>query len=174
MVLAKVTNEHLIAGLLLRNKKTCGIEIDVYREILLEKFGYCMSPFAVDIRGIIDYIYKLEGNYYMVDTPEVRQLFEEKKGTEIDNLLEDIDIEEVILRKLERLGTIYEHLIPYYFTEEEELYLNNNLIDKLYATYVWSSDPDYPDALEFQLTSFGRERLQAIKENYSNNKELKK
>ena len=58
MVLAKVTNENLIAGLLLRYRKFNNIDFDVYRSILLEKYGYRLSPFAVDIRGIINYIMK--------------------------------------------------------------------------------------------------------------------
>ena len=50
MVLAKVTNENLIAGLLLRNRKFNSTDLDVYREILLEKvWGY---EYYGDIRTV--------------------------------------------------------------------------------------------------------------------------
>ena len=100
MVLAKVTNENLIAGLLLRNRRFNSTDLDVYREILLEKYGYRLSPFAVDIRGIMNYIMKLGNSYYMIDTPDTSKLFMEKQGIEIPTILDSIDIEEVVLRKI--------------------------------------------------------------------------
>ena len=43
MVLTRVSNENLIAGLLLKYKRINSVDIDVYREILLEKYGYRLS-----------------------------------------------------------------------------------------------------------------------------------
>ena len=165
MELAKVTNENLIAGLLLRNRKLNSTDLDVYREILLEKYGYRLSPFAVDIIGIINYIMKICNSYYMIDTPEVSKLFIEKQGVEIPNILEDISLEEVVLRKLSKLGSVPEYLISTLFNSEEEQVINK-LLDDMSLIYVWSSNPDNNEEMELQLTSIGIERLQAFKEEY--------
>ena len=165
MVLAKVTNENLIAGLLLRYRKFNNIDLDVYRSILLEKYGYRLSPFAVDIRGIINYIMKFGNCYYMMDTPDTSKLFMEKQGIEIPTILDSIDIEEVVLRKLSKLGSISEYIVPTMFNSEEEQVINK-LLDDMSIIYVWGSNPDNNEEMELQLTSIGIERLQAIKEEY--------
>ena len=88
MVLARVTNENLMAGLLLRYRKFNNVDLDVYRNVLLEKFGYRLSPFAVDIRGIMDYIMKIGNSYYMIDTPEMEGAFlpvDQWLGIEVDD-----------------------------------------------------------------------------------------
>lgn len=165
MELAKVTNENLIAGLLLRNRKFNSTDLDVYREILLEKYGYRLSPFAVDIRGIMNYIMKLGNSYYMIDTPDSSKLFMEKQGIEIPNILDSIDIEEVVLRKISKLGSAPEYLISTMFNSEEEQVINM-LLDDMSLIYVWSSEPNNEECMELQLTCIGKERLQAIKEEY--------
>ncbi|MGN1371784.1 MAG: hypothetical protein ACI4XM_05885 [Candidatus Coprovivens sp.] len=78
MELVRVTNENLIAGLLLRYRKFSSVDLDIYRDILLERYDCRLSPFAVDIRGIINYIMKFGNSYYMLDTPEVCTLFKDK------------------------------------------------------------------------------------------------
>ena len=165
MELAKVTNENLIAGLLLRNRKFNSTDLDVYREILLEKYGYRLSPFAVDIRGIMNYIIKLGNSYYMIDTPDSSKLFMEKQGIEIPNILDSIDIEEVVLRKISKLGSVPEYLISTMFNSEEEQVINK-LLDDMALIYVWSSEPNNVEGMDLQLTCIGKERLQAIKEEY--------
>lgn len=165
MELAKVTNENLIAGLLLRNRKFNSTDLDVYREILLEKYGYRLSPFAVDVRGIMDYIMKLGNSYYMIDTPDSSKLFMEKQGIEIPTILDSIDIEEVVLRKISKLGSVPEYLISTLFNSEEEQVINK-LLDDMSLIYVWSSELNNEDGMDLQLTCIGKERLQAIKEEY--------
>lgn len=165
MELAKVTNENLIAGLLLRNRKFNSTDLDVYREILLEKYGYRLSPFAVDIRGIMDYIMKLGNSYYMIDTPDTSKLFMEKQGIEIPTILDSIDIEEVVLRKISKLGSVPEYLISIMFNSEEEQVINK-LLDDMSLIYVWSSEQNNEEGMDLQLTCIGKERLQAIKEEY--------
>lgn len=165
MELAKVTNENLIAGLLLRNRKFNSTDLDVYREILLEKYGYRLSPFAVDIRGIMNYIMKLGNSYYIIDTPDTSKLFMEKQGIEIPTILEDINLEEVVLRKISKLGNVPEYLVSTLFSSLEE-HVINKLLDDMSLIYVWGSNPDNNEEMELQLTSIGLERLQAIKEEY--------
>ena len=165
MVLARVTNENLMAGLLLRYRKFNNVDLDVYRNVLLEKFGYRLSPFAVDIRGIMDYIMKIGNSYYMIDTPEVCELFREKQGTEFPNLLEEISLEEVVLRKLEKLGSVPEYLISTLFNSEEEQVINK-LVDDMSLIYVWSNEPNNENGMDLELTVIGKERIQAIKEEY--------
>lgn len=165
MELAKVTNENLIAGLLLRNRRFNSTDLDVYREILLEKYGYRLSPFAVDVRGIMNYIMKIGNSYYMIDTPDTSKLFMEKQGIEIPNILDSIDIEEVVLRKISKLGNVPEYLISTLFSSLEEPVINK-LLDDMSLIYVWSSEPNNEEGMELQLTSIGIERLQAIKEEY--------
>ena len=165
MELAKVTNENLIAGLLLRNRKFNSTDLDVYREILLEKYGYRLSPFAVDIRGIMNYIMKFGNSYYMIDTPDSSKLFMEKQGIEIPTILDSIDIEEVVLRKISKLGSVPEYLISTLFNSEEEQVINK-LLDDMSLIYVWSSEPNNEEGMDLQLTCSGKERLQAIKEEY--------
>ena len=165
MVLAKVTNENLIAGLLLRNRRFNSTDLDVYREILLEKYGYRLSPFAVDIRGIMDYIMKLGNSYYMIDTPDTSKLFIEKQGIEIPTILGNIDIEEVVLRKISKLGSVPEYLVSTLFNSEEEQVINK-LLDDMSLIYVWSSELNNEEGMDLQLTCIGKERLQAIKEEY--------
>lgn len=165
MELAKVTNENLIAGILLRYKKFNNVDLDVYRDILLEKYGYRLSPFAVDIRGIMNYIMKLGNSYYMIDTPDTSKLFMEKQGVEIPTILEEISLEEVVLRKISKLGSISEYIVPTMFNSEEEQVINK-LLDDMSIIYVWGSNPDNSEERELQLTSIGIERLQAIKEEY--------
>lgn len=165
MELAKVTNENLIAGILLRYRKFSSVDLDVYRDILLEKYGYRLSPFAVDIRGIMNYIMKLGNSYYMIDTPDTSKLFMEKQGVEIPIILEEISLEEVVLRKLSKLSSISEYIVPTVFNSEEEQVINK-LFDDMSIIYVWGSNPDNSEERELQLTSIGMERLQAIKEEY--------
>ena len=165
MELAKVTNENLIAGLLLRNRKFNSTDLDVYREILLEKYGYRLSPFAVDVRGIMDYIMKLGNSYYMIDTPDTSKLFMEKQGIEIPTILDSIDIEEVVLRKISKLGSVPEYLVSTLFNSEEEQVINK-LLDDMSLIYVWSSEPNNEEGMDLQLTCIGKERLHAIKEEY--------
>ena len=165
MVLAKVTNENLIAGLLLRNRRFNSTDLDVYREILLEKYGYRLSPFAVDIRGIMDYIMKLGNSYYMIDTPDTSKLFMEKQGIEIPTILEEINLEEVVLRKMAKLDEVPEYLISTLFNSEEEQVINK-LLDDMSLIYVWSANPDNEEGMDLQLTCIGKERLKAIKEEY--------
>lgn len=171
MVLAKVTNENLIAGLLFRFRKTNNLEIDIYRNILLEKYGYRLSPFAVDIRGIMDYMIKINNTFYMIDTSEVSELFNEKQGEEFSNIIKDIDLEEVVLRKFEKIGSVLEYMIPTLFNSEEEQIINK-LLDNMSLIYVWSCDEE--NVMELQLTSIGKERLQSIKDEGKEKKELKK
>lgn len=165
MELAKVTNENLIAGILLRYRKFNSVDLDVYREILLEKYGYRLSPFAVDIRGIMNYIMKLGNSYYMIDTPEVSKLFREKQGEVFPNILEEISLEEVVLRKLSKFDSIAEYMIPTMFNSEEEQVINK-LLDDMSLIYVWSSEPNNEEGMDLQLTCIGKERLQVIKEEY--------
>lgn len=165
MELAKVTNENLIAGILLRYRKFSSVDLDVYRDILLEKYGYKLSPFAVDIRGIINYIMKLGNSYYMIDTPDTSKLFMEKQGTEIPTIIEEISLEEVVLRKISKLGSISEYIVPTMFNSEEEQVINK-LLDDMSIIYVWGSNPDNSEERELQLTSIGMERLQVIKDEY--------
>ena len=165
MVLAKVTNENLIAGLLLRYRKFNSIDLDVYREILLEKYGYRLSPFAVDIRGIVNYIMHIGNYYYMIDNPEVCELFREKQGELISSIIDEISLEEVVLRKFKKLGNVAEYVIPTMFNNEEEQVINK-LLDDMSLIYVWSSEPNNEEGMDLQLTCIGKERLQAIKEEY--------
>lgn len=167
MELTKVTNENLIAGLLLRYRKFSNVDLDVYRDILLEKYGYRLSPFAIDIRGIMNYIMKLGNSYYMIDTPESSALFREKQGEVIPGIIEDIDLEEVVLRKFDKLGGVLEYTVPTLFTSEEEQVINN-LLDNMSLINGWSSEEGIEDTTEIQITSIGKERLQAIKEENSN------
>ena len=165
MELAKVTNENLIAGILLRYRKFSSVDLDVYRDILIEKYGYRLSPFAVDIRGIMNYIMKLGNSYYMIDTPDTSKLFREKQGEVIPTIIEEINLEEVVLRKISKLGSISEYIVPTMFNSEEEQVINK-LLDDMSIIYVWGSNPDNSEERELQLTSIGMERLQAIKEEY--------
>lgn len=171
MELAKVTNENLIAGLLLRNRKFNSTDLDVYREILLEKYGYRLSPFAVDIRGIMDYIMKLGNSYYMIDNIDTSKLFMEKQGIEIPTILDSIDIEEVVLRKISKLGSVPEYLVSTLFNNEEEQVINK-LLDDMSLIYVWSDNTYNAEEKELQLTSIGIERLKTFKEEIKNDKHL--
>ena len=171
MELAKVTNENLIAGLLLRNRKFNSTDLDVYREILLEKYGYRLSPFAVDIRGIMDYIMKLGNSYYMIDNIDTSKLFMEKQGIEIPTILDSIDIEEVVLRKISKLGSVPEYLVSTLFNNEEEQVINK-LLDDMSLIYVWSDNTYNAEERELQLTSIGIERLKTFKEEIKNDKHL--
>lgn len=165
MELAKVTNENLIAGILLRYRKFSSVDLDVYRDILLEKYGYRLSPFAVDIRGIMNYIMKLGNSYYMIDTPDTSKLFREKQGEVIPTIIEEINLEELVLRKISKLGSISEYIVPTMFNSEEEQVINK-LLDDMSIIYVWGSNPDNSEERELQLTSIGMERLQVIKDEY--------
>lgn len=165
MELTKVTNENLIAGILLRYRKFSSVDLDVYREILLEKYGYRLSPFAVDIRGIMNYIMKLGNSYYMIDTPDTSKLFREKQGEVIPTIIEEINLEELVLRKISKLGSISEYIVPTMFNSEEEQVINK-LLDDMSIIYVWGSNPDNSEERELQLTSIGMERLQVIKDEY--------
>ena len=171
MELAKVTNENLIAGLLLRNRKFNSTDLDVYREILLEKYGYRLSPFAVDIRGIMDYIMKLGNSYYMIDNIDTSKLFMEKQGIEIPTILDSIDIEEVVLRKISKLGSVPEYLVSTLFNNEEEQVINK-LLDDMSLIYVWSDNTYNAEEKELQLISIGIERLKTFKEEIKNDKHL--
>ena len=171
MELAKVTNENLIAGLLLRNRKFNSTDLDVYREILLEKYGYRLSPFAVDIRGIMDYIMKLGNSYYMIDNIDTIKLFMEKQGIQIPTILDSIDIEEVVLRKISKLGSVPEYLVSTLFNNEEEQVINK-LLDDMSLIYVWSDNTYNAEERELQLTSIGIERLKTFKEEIKNDKHL--
>lgn len=172
MELAKVTNENLIAGLLLRYRKFSSVDLDIYRDILLEKYGYKLSPFAVDIKGIMNYIMKFGDYYYMLDTPEVSSLFKDKQGEVIPNIIENIGLEEVILRKISKLGGIPEYLVPSVFNSEEE-YVINELLEDMSIIYVWSNNLEEMNERELQLTSIGMERLQTIKEEYNDKNNIK-
>lgn len=171
MVLAKVTNENLIAGLLLKYKRINNVDIDIYREILLEKYGYRLSPFAVDIRGIVNCIIQVNNSYYMIDNIDTINLLGEKQGEVFPNILEEIDIEEVVLRKIAKLGSILEYLIPSIFSDEEERVINK-LLDDMSLIYVWSDNTYNAEERELQLTSIGIERLKTFKEEIKNDKHL--
>lgn len=163
MEIAKVTNENLMAGLLLRYRRFSDIDLDVYREILLEKYGYRLSPFALDIKGIINCIMQLGNTYYMIDNPEYSEVLRDKQGEGISNILEQIEIEEVVLRKVEKLGSIPDYVIPSVFNDVEEKVIDSLILD-MSLIYVWSSEEGKEEVMELQITSIGKERLNTIKE----------
>ena len=107
----------------------------------------------------------------MIDTSEVSELFNEKQGEEFSNIIKDIDLEEVVLRKFEKIGSVLEYMIPTLFNIEEEQIINK-LLDNMSLIYVWSCDEE--NVMELQLTSIGKERLQSIKDECKEKKELKK
>lgn len=170
MELAKVTNENLIAGLLLRYSKFNNCDLEVYREILLEKYGYRLSPFAIDIKGIMGCMLNISNSYYMIDTPDTCKILRDKQGNMISSIIEEIDLEEVVLRKINKLGSVTDYVVPSLF-RDEEIDVIDKLLEDMSLVYVWSDNPDNSEEMELQVTSIGRERLEAIKEE---SKELNK
>lgn len=170
MELAKVTNENLIASLLLRYRSFNNCDLEVYREILLEKYGYRLSPFAIDIRGIMSCILNIGNSYYMIDNPDTCKLLRDKQGDIVPNIIDEIDLEEVVLRKVNKLGNVTDYIVPSLF-RDEELEVIDKLLDDMSLVYVWSNNPDNNEGMELQVTSIGKERIESLKEE---SKELSK
>ena len=64
-----------------------------------------------------------------------------------------------------KLDEVPEYLISTLFNSEEEQVINK-LLDDMSLIYVWSGNPDNEEGMDLQLTYIGKERLQAIKEEY--------
>ena len=160
MGIAKVSYENIVAGLLLKFGRVDKNDIDVVIEMLLDNgiIENCPSPYALDYRGISSYIVQLGENYYIVDSLEARKCLGAKQGEVFKEFIDTINIEEFVLRKINKLNAIPEYAIASVFNEQHE-----KVIDKLREQFlvvdVWNDDVPYEDYLEIQLTNMGRARL---------------
>jgi hypothetical protein len=152
----KVSFENILASLLVRFGKANVTDIKVIQDDLFNKYGILMSPFALDYRGISNHIMKVGDNYYPLDGSKT--VLEEKQGTVMSDYLSNINIEDLVLLKINELGSVSEYQIGTVFCDEQEKVISK-LVDDLKIVYVWNSDVPYDDYQELQLTFLGNSRV---------------
>jgi hypothetical protein len=152
----KVTFENLLAGLLVRFGKANVTDIKVLQDDLFDRYGVLMSPFALDYRGISNYIMKMGDNYYPLEGSD--EILKDKQGEFMSAYLSNINLEDLVLLKINELGTVPEYQISNIFCDEQEMVMSK-LVDDLKVVYVWNSDVPYDDYQEVQLTFLGNARV---------------
>lgn len=152
----KVSFENILAGLILRFGKANVTDIKVIQDDLFNRYGVLMSPFALDYHGISNSIMKFGDNYYALEG--AKALLEEKQGEFMKSYLESINVEDLVLLKINELGAVSEHVVSNVFSEEQEKTISK-LVDDLKVVYVWNNDIPYDDYQEVQLTFLGRARV---------------
>ena len=154
----KVSFENILAGLILRFGKANVTDIKVVQDDLFNRYGVVMSPFALDYHGISNYIMKIGDNYHSIGTEESKVGLAEKQGEFMKSYLENINVEDLVLLKINELGTVPDYIIPTVFSDEQDRVLAD-LVDDLKVVYVWNNDVPYDDYQEVQLTFLGRARV---------------
>lgn len=154
----KVSFENILASLIVRFGKANVTDIKVIQDDLFNRYGVVMSPFALDYRGISNYIMKVGENYHSLGTEESKAVLEQKQGEFMKAYLENINVEDLVLLKINELGTVPDYLIPTVFCDEQDRVLSN-LVDDLKVVYVWNNDVPYDDYQEVQLTFLGKARV---------------
>lgn len=154
----KVSFENILAGLILRFGKANVTDIKVVQDDLFNRFGILMSPFALDYHGISNYIMKIGDNYHSIGSEESKAGLAEKQGEFMKSYLENINVEDLVLLKINELGTVPDYIIPTVFSDEQDRVLAD-LVDDLKVVYVWNNDVPYDDYQEVQLTFLGRARV---------------
>ena len=152
----KVSFENILAGLIVRFGKANVTDIKVIQDDLFSRYGVLMSPFALDYKGISAHITKIGDNYYALD--DAKKVLEEKQGDFMKQYLTNINVEDLVLLKINELGTVPEYQEGMVFSEEQEQLLPK-LADELKIVYVWNNDVPYDDYQEVQLTFLGRARV---------------
>ena len=151
----KITFENMLAGLLVRFGKVNMIDLRVVQNDLFNRYGILMSLFAIDYRGITNHMKKLGDNYYPIDSEDSRQVLEEKQGQAMKDYLTILNVEDLVLLKINDVGTIPEHLISTMFSDEQ-LQVLTKLEEELKIVYVLKDDVPYDNYREIQLTNYGR------------------
>ena len=100
----KVSFENILAGLLLRFGKANVTDIKVIQDDLFNRYGVLMSPFALDYHGISNSIMKMGDNYYPLENS--KKVLEEKQGDFMRTYLANINVEDLVLLKINELGTV--------------------------------------------------------------------
>ena len=154
----KVSFENILASLIVRFGKANVTDIKVIQDDLFNRYGVVMSPFALDYRGISNYIMKVGENYHSLGTEESKAVLEQKQGEFMKAYLENINVEDLVLLKINELGTVPDYLIPTVFCDEQDRVISN-LVDDLKVVYVWNNDVPYDDYQEVQLTFLGKARV---------------
>ena len=149
----KVSFENILASLLVRFGKANVTDIKVIQDDLFNRFGVLMSPFALDYKGISNYIMKMGDNYYPLDGS--KEILEEKQGNVMSNYLTNINIEDLVLLKINELGTVPEYQLANVFCDEQERAISK-LVEDLKVIFVWNNDVPYDDYQEVQLTFLGK------------------
>ena len=154
----KVSFENILAGLILRFGKANVTDIKVVQDDLFNRYGVVMSPFALDYHGISNYIMKIGDNYHSIGTEESKAGLAEKQGEFMKSYLENINVEDLVLLKINELGTVPDYIIPTVFSDEQDRVLAD-LVEDLKVVYVWNNDVPYDDYQEVQLTFLGNSRV---------------
>lgn len=154
----KVSFENILAGLIVRFGKANVTDIKVVQDDLFNRYGVTMSPFALDYHGISNSIMKVGDNYYPLGTEEAKAALTEKQGEFMKSYLENINVDDLVLLKINELGAVPDYKIASIFCDEQDRAISN-LVDDLKAVYVWNSDVPHDDYQEVQLTFLGRARV---------------
>lgn len=152
----KVSFENILAGLLLRFGKANVTDIKVIQDDLFNRFGVLMSPFALDYHGISNSIMKMGDNYYPLENS--KEVLEGKQGDFMRDYLANINVEDLVLLKINELGTVSEYQTSTVFCDEQERVIDK-LVDDLKVVYVWNNDVPHDDYQEVQLTFLGNSRV---------------
>lgn len=152
----KITFENMLAGLLLRFGKVNMTDLIVVQNDLFNRYGILMSPFAIDYRGISNHIMKVGDNYYPLEGS--KEVLEEKQGESMKIYLEGLNVEDLVLLKIDEMDNVPEYQVANMFCEEQEKVISK-LVDDLKVVYVWNNDVPYDDYQELQLTFLGRARV---------------
>lgn len=157
-----VTFENILAGLLLRFGKASLIDIKVIQDDLFNRCGVLMSPTVLDYKGIHNFIMKMQDNYYPLEGSQ--EVLEDKQGEYMSSYFSNINIEDLILLKVNELGTVSEYQVSNVFCNEQEEVISK-LIEDLRMVYVWNNDVPYDDYQELHLTFLGNARVFELQNN---------
>ena len=152
----KVSFENILASLLVRFGKANVTDIKVIQDDLFNRFGVLISPFALDYKGISNHIMKMGDNYYPLEGS--KEVLEEKQGDFMSTYLANINVEDLVLLKINEMGNVPEYYIATAFSDEQEQVISK-LVDDLKIVYVWNSDVPHDDYQELQLTFLGNARV---------------
>lgn len=160
--------EQLIAGALLYFDNVSSLDISLLKDDFLKKNpDYQFSDMRIDY--LKNYIVINEGkislkeglsleSYISENESTLRKRLEQIAGAHIRKYLETFEIEEFMLRKIERCSGVREDDIENVFCKKQQEQLKQ-LDEKGYLITIWQEDAIYDDYREIRLSIFGKLRL---------------